>query len=178
MSPPKKWLGEQEYCRLPLFIVTTMPTAHLVRTDDLLANGSYFIIGGGLRENSNSVGPTVESQSSTVPVKLIVDSIPSYSTTAVSSILNGMSSQSISIESLTKPEDGEEMMIGTRQNDVTRKRQPPGGRKEPKVNTNIMAKVKSGARDDYNKVKSNASRDLPSGICRRKDNGRYVSVSN
>jgi len=129
-----------------------------------------------LRENSNSVvGPTVESQSSTVPVKLIVDSIPSYSTTAVSSILNGMSSQSITIESLTKPEGGEEMTIGTHQNDVIRKRQP-GGRKEPKVNSNIMAKDKSGARDDYNKVKSNASRDLPSGICRRKDNGRYVSV--
>ena len=157
-----------------------MPTAHLVRTDDLLPNG-YFII-GGLRENlgegnattmNSVVGPvgTVESQSSTVPVKLIVDSIPSYSTTAVSS--NGVS-QSISIESLTKTEGGGEEMIGTHQNDVTRKRQPAGVRKEP--NSNIMAKVKSGARDDYNTVKSNASRDLPSGICRRKDNGRYVSV--
>jgi hypothetical protein len=156
-----------------------MPTAHLVRTDDLLANGGYFIIGGGLRENSGErknatdVGPVgiVESQSS-VPVKLIVDSIPPYSTSVSS---NGVS-QSISIESLTKPDGGEEMMIGTHQNDVTRKRQPAGVRKEPKVNTNIMAKVKSGARDDYNTVKSNASRDLPSGICRRKDNGRYVSV--
>jgi hypothetical protein len=53
-----------------------------------------------------------------------------------------------------------------------------GVRKEQKVNSNIMAKVKSGARDDCNKVKSNASRDLPSGICHRKDNGKYVSVLN
>jgi hypothetical protein len=100
-----------------LFIVTTMPTAHLVRTDELLANGGYFIIGGGLRENSGEGNATT-------------------------------------------------------MNSVV------GVRKEPKVNSTIMAKVKSGARDDYNKVKSNASRDLPSGICLRKDNGRYVSALN
>lgn len=53
-----------------------------------------------------------------------------------------------------------------------------GVRMEQKVNSNIMAKVKSGARDDFNKVKSNASRDLPSGIRHRKDRGKYVSVLN
>lgn len=55
-----------------------------------------------------------------------------------------------------------------------------GVRKEQLINSNVMAKVNPGARDECNKVKSNvaASRDLPSGICHREDNGRYVSVLN
>jgi len=95
-----------------------MPTAHLVRTDELLANGKYFIV-GGLRENSgegsmittnSAVGcdpmprtpSTVESQS--VPVQLIVESVHSYSTAAVSSILNGVP-QSLSTESLARTQN-------------------------------------------------------------------------
>lgn len=55
-----------------------------------------------------------------------------------------------------------------------------GVRKAQKVYSSVMTKVKPGARDDCNKVKSNvaASRDLPSGICHRNDNGKYVSVLN
>lgn len=96
-----------------------MPTAYLVRTDELLANGGYFNV-GGLRENSGEgsattmnsvdgcdpiphiifpVGTVVGSQS--VPVQLLVDSVPSYYT-AVPSILGVP--QSLSIESLSNSE--------------------------------------------------------------------------
>lgn len=126
-----------------------MPTAHLVRTDELLANGKYFIV-GGLRENSlegsmittNSVvgcdpmprismspSTTVESQS--VLVQLIVESVQSYST-AVSSILNSVP-QSLSTESLTKTKN------------VTRKRRPYTDETASNFHDNPpMKKVKPG----------------------------------
>ena len=125
-----------------------MPTAHLVRTDELLANGKYFIV-GRLRENSGegsmittnsvvgcdpmpriSMSPsTVESQS--VLVQLIVESVQSNST-AVSSILNSVS-QSLSTESLTKTQN------------VTRKRRPYTDETASNFHDNPpMKKVKPG----------------------------------
>lgn len=123
-----------------------MPTAHLVRTDELLANGKYFIV-GGLRENSgegsmittNSVvgcdpmprTPSTDVESQSVPVQLIVESVHSYST-AVSSILNGVS-QSLSTESLTKTQN------------VTRKRRPYTDETASNFHDNPpMTKVKPG----------------------------------